>query len=100
MGAGQTFGSMANNITSNLTGVGSLILYVFALVGVVLAGMGIHDFYLIHDNRGGDKTFGKAATKTLVGAILAGGLIYIINSGSMTIGNGAGSTQLQQVINP
>lgn len=100
MGAGQTFGSMANNITSNLTGVGSLILYVFALVGVVLAGMGIHDFYLIHDNRGGDKTFGKAATKTLVGAILAGGLIYIINSGSMTIGNGSGSTQLQQVINP
>lgn len=97
---GQTIGNMATGITSNLTGVGSLVMYVFALIGVVFAGMGIHGFYAAHKNPGGQHTIGKAAIQTIVGVILAGGLTYLINSGSMTFGNNSGTTQLQQVINP
>ena len=96
---GQTFGSMAQGIQNGTQGIGALILYMFALVGVILAGNGIYGFYQAHhNNQRGD--FGKAAAKTIVGIILAGGLMYFINSGSMTLGNGSGSTQLQQVINP
>ncbi|MHB1287352.1 MAG: hypothetical protein ACYCYP_12530 [Leptospirales bacterium] len=96
---GQTFGSMSTGIISSSQGIGALIMYVFALVGVIMAGMGIHDFYAIHNNQG-RTTVGKAATKTIVGIVLAGGLMYVINSGSMTFGNSGASTQLQQVINP
>jgi hypothetical protein len=99
MGGGQTFGSMATGVMSSTQGIGALIMYVFALVGVVMAGMGIHDFYAIHNNRG-NSTVGKAATKTIVGIILAGGLIYVINSGSMTFGNSAGTSTLQNVVAP
>ncbi len=95
---GETIGTMAQGITSGTQGVGALIMYVFALVGVVMAGMGIHDFYSIH-NGNGRTTVGKAATKTVVGIVLAGGLMYMINSGSMTIGAGT-STTLQQVTAP
>jgi hypothetical protein len=95
---GQTFGSMAQNISSGTQGIGALIMYVFALVGVIMAGMGVHDFYAIHNGRG-TTTIGKAATKAIVGIVLAGGLTYFINSGSMTMGAGT-STTLQNVINP
>lgn len=97
---GQTLGNIATGVQSNLTGIGSLVMYAFALVGVVLAGMGIHGFYAAHKNPGGQHTIGKAAIQTIVGVILAGGLTYMINSGSMTFGNNSGTTQLQQVINP
>ncbi|MGL3709489.1 hypothetical protein ACSYAY_01295 [Leptospirillum ferriphilum] len=96
---GETFGNMATQISSNLTGVGSLILYVFALVGVVMAGMGIHGFYA-HHNGNGRMSLSRAATMTIVGIILAGGLTYLINSGSMTFGNNSGQTTLQNVVNP
>ncbi len=96
---GQTFGAMAQGVQSYTQGIGALVLYLFALVGVILAGMGIYDFYSLHSGNG-RTTVGKAAGKTIVGIILAGGLTYMINSGSMTFGNSSGTTQLQQVINP
>lgn len=96
---GQTFGSMAQGITTGTQGIGALIMYLFALVGVILAGMGIHGFYAHSKDQsrpGGIKT---AAVQTIVGIILAGGLMYFINSGSMTMGAGT-STTLQNVVNP
>jgi hypothetical protein len=96
---GQTFGSMATGIMSSTQGIGALIMYVFALVGVIMAGMGIHDFYAIHNGQG-RTTVGKASTKTVVGIVLAGGLMYVINSGSMTFGNSAGTSTLQNVVAP
>ena len=96
---GQTFGSMAQGVQTGTQGIGALVLYVFALVGVVMAGMGIYDFYSLH-NGNGRATIKTAATKTIIGFVLAGSLAYMINSGSMTFGNSGASTQLQQVINP
>lgn len=97
---GQTFGSMAQGITTGTQGIGALIMYLFALVGVILAGSGIHGFYKASQGGGsGQHDYGKAAAKTIVGFILAGGLMYFINSGSMTMGAGT-STTLQNVVNP
>ena len=96
---GQTAGSMAQGIMSNTQGVGALILYVFALIGVILAGNGIYGLYQAHHSNQ-PKELGKAVAKTIIGIVLAGGLTYMINSGSMTFGNSGASTQLQQVINP
>lgn len=95
---GQTAGSMATGIISGTQGVGALIMYGFALVGVILAGNGIYSFYQAHSNNQQGQ-FGKAAAKTIVGIILAGGLMYMINSGSMTMGAGTNST-LQSVVMP
>jgi len=96
---GETFGAMANGIQSSTTGIGSLIMYVFALVGVILTGMGIHGFYAHSKNPNRDGGMRIAAVQTIVGIILAGGLLYMINSGSMTMGAGT-STTLQSVVNP
>ena len=96
---GQTFGSMAQGVQTSTQGIGALILYVFALVGVILAGNGIYGFYHAHGSND-QKAIGKAAAKTIIGIVLAGGLTYMINSGSITFGNSGASTQLQQVINP
>jgi peptidoglycan biosynthesis protein MviN/MurJ (putative lipid II flippase) len=90
---------MATGIMSSTQGVGALIMYVFALVGVIMAGMGIHGFYA-HHNGNGRMSIGKAATMTIVGIVLAGGLLYVINSGSMTFGNSAGTSTLQNVVAP
>ncbi|MEC4682935.1 MAG: hypothetical protein VST70_04555 [Nitrospirota bacterium] len=95
---GQTFGSMAQGITAGTQGIGALIMYVFALLGVILAGNGIYGFYQAHHNNQPGQ-FGKAAAKTIVGIVLAGGLMYMINSGSMTMGAGTNST-LQNVVAP
>lgn len=96
---GQSFGSMAQGVQGNMTGVGALILYVFVLVGVVMTGMGIHGFYAHSKDQGRPGGIKTAAVQTIVGIILAGGLMYMINSGSMTMGAGT-STTLQNVVNP
>ena len=96
---GQTFGSMAQGITTGTQGIGALIMYVFALVGVILTGMGIHGFYAHSKEQGRPGGIKIAATQTIVGIILAGGLMYMINSGSMTMGAGTNST-LQSIVTP
>jgi hypothetical protein len=90
---------MAQGVQGNMTGVGALILYVFVLVGVVMTGMGIHGFYAHSKDQGRPGGIKTAAAQTIVGIILAGGLMYMINSGSMTMGAGT-STTLQNVVNP
>jgi hypothetical protein len=97
---GQTAGSMATGIITGTQGIGALIMYVFALVGVILTGMGIHGFYAhSKDGQGRPGGIRTAATQTIVGIILAGGLLYMINSGSTTMGAGTNST-LQSVVAP
>ena len=95
---GQTFGSMATGIMSGTQGIGALIMYLFAIVGVIMAGMGIHGFYKAQQSHQAGE-MGKAATKLIVGIVLAGGLMYMINSGSTTMGAGTNST-LQNVVAP
>ena len=95
---GQTAGSMANGIITGTQGVGALIMYVFTLIGVILAGNGIYSFFQAHHNNQQGQ-YGKAAAKTIVGVILAGGLMYMINSGSMTMGAGTNSN-LQSIVTP
>ena len=95
---GQTFGSMATGIMSGTQGIGALIMYLFAIVGVIMAGMGIHGFYKAQQSHQPGE-MGKAATKLIVGIVLAGGLMYMINSGSTTMGAGTNST-LQNVVAP
>jgi peptidoglycan biosynthesis protein MviN/MurJ (putative lipid II flippase) len=96
---GQTFGAMSNQVSGNLTGVGALIMYLFALVGVIMTGMGIHGFYAHSKDGGRPGGIKTAAAQTIVGMILAGGLMYFINSGSTTLGAGTSST-LQGIVNP
>ena len=95
---GQNYGSMANGFIANTAGVGALVLYLFTLVGVVMAGMGIYGFYKAQQSHQPGE-MGKAATKLVVGIILAGGLMYFINSGTTTMGAGTSST-LQGIVNP
>ena len=95
---GQTAGSMATGIIGNTQGVGALIMYLFALVGVIMAGMGFHGFYKAQQSHQPGE-MGKAATKLIVGIVLAGGLMYMINSGSTTMGAGTSST-LQNLVAP
>ena len=95
---GQTFGSMATGIMSGTQGIGALIMYLFAIVGVIMAGMGIHGFYKAQQSHQPGE-MGKAVTKLIVGIVLAGGLMYMINSGSTTMGAGTNST-LQNVVAP
>ena len=89
---------MSNGFIANTAGVGALVLYLFTLVGVVMAGMGIHGFYKAQQSHQPGE-MGKAATKLIVGIVLAGGLMYMINSGSTTMGAGTNST-LQNVVAP
>ena len=96
---GQTFGSMAQGITTGTQGIGALIMYLFALVGVIMTGMGIHGFYAHSKDGGRPGGIKTAAAQTIVGMILAGGLMYFINSGSTTLGAGTSST-LQGIVNP
>jgi hypothetical protein len=96
---GQNFGAMSNGVISNMAGVGTLVMYVFALVGVVMTGMGIHGFYSHSKDGGRPGGIKIAATQTIVGMILAGGLMYFINSGSTTLGAGTSST-LQNIVAP
>ena len=87
---GQNFGAMSQGVISNMAGVGTLIMYVFALVGVIMTGMGIHGFYAHSKDQGRPGGIKTAATQTIIGIILATGLTYMINSGSSTMGNSAG----------
>ena len=97
---GQTLGALSTTITSNLGGVGSLVVYLFGLVGIVLTGMGLYGFYAAHSSPGGQHTHGKAAVMTIVGLILVGGIGYVISTGSATLGNTGASSNITTLTNP
>jgi len=99
-GSGQTLGSLSTTITSNLGGVGSLVVYLFGLVGLILTGMGLYGFYAAHSSPGGQHTHGKAAVMTLIGLILVGGIGYVISTGSATLGNTATQSNITTLTNP
>ena len=97
---GQTLGALSTTITSNLGGVGSLVVYLFGLVGIILTGMGLYGFYAAHSSPGGQHTHGKAAVMTIVGLILVGGIGYVISTGSATLGNTGASSNISTLTNP
>lgn len=96
-GGASGFGSMAQSFTGNMAGVGNAVIYGFMLMGLILAGFGIHGFYSEHKSGRGE--YGKAAMSFVVGVILTGGLLYFINTGSNTMGAGTNS-QIQTLVNP
>ena len=97
---GQTLGALSTTITSNMGGVGSLVVYLFGLVGLILTGMGLYGFYAAHSSPGGQHTHGKAAVMTIVGLILVGGIGYVISTGSATLGNTGASSNISTLTNP
>ena len=97
---GQTLGALSTTITSNLGGVGSLVVYLFGLVGIILTGMGLYGFYAAHSSPGGQHTHGKAAVMTLIGLILVGGIGYVISTGAATLGNTGASSNITTLTNP
>jgi hypothetical protein len=96
-GGASGFGQMAQTFTTNMTGVGSAVMYVFMLMGLVLTGVGVHGFYGEHKSGRGE--YGKPAAATAIGILLVAGLAYLINTGSNTLGAGT-NPNLQNLLNP